>query len=1343
VTFPGVGLGGSAGGIEAVSRLLRALPTDTGMAFIAVQHLSPTHASVLADILARETRMPVAEIHDGTALAPDRVYVMPPNASLVVRDGVLHLAPLAEKRVPSRGIDSFMRSLAEDIGHLSVGVVLSGSDADGTQGLAAIKAAGGITFAQDASAMHDSMPRSAVAAGCVDFELPPERIAEELTRIARHAYVAPVPPGEVARSREMTRILEVLRAATDVDFSNYKPNTLYRRISRRAVLHKCESLADYVKYLQGNAAEVDALYSDILINVTSFFRNAEAFEALKARVFPRITQERGRHEPVRIWVQGCSTGEEAYSLAIAFTEYCEATGRGVPLQIFATDLSGASVERARIGLYSKAIASDLSADRLRRFFVEVDGSYRIAKSIRDKCVFAKHNVLTSPPFSNIDLVTCRNLLIYLEPVLQQKLLPVLHYALRPHGYLWLGGSETIGAFRDLFDLEDAKHKIYSKKPGRSRALAPTLLGGIPLGPLSSGPRTGPSLEAGLSTADALKEADRILLGRYSPPGVLVNDALEIVQFRGDTTRWLAPASGKASLSLLKMLREGLLVAVRAAIQKARREGQPVREAGLRVRTDSQWLPVDIEVIPVGCEAGREAACLILFEEPHTDPPRRNREEPRPAPPEPFGKDAAEREVSRLNRELTATREYLQSVIEQQEAANEELQSANEEVQSSNEELQSINEELETSKEEIQSSNEELATVNDELHTRNLELTQSNNDLVNLLASVQMAIVMLGEDLRIRRFTPMAEKMLNLIPADVGRPISDIKLNITVPDLEPLLTEAIETVSTREIEVQDRNGRWHLLRIRPYKTMENKIEGAVLLLVDVDTLKRNEEMLRRQNSLLEQTHEPILVWNLETGALIYWNHGAEELYGWTREEAVGSSIFDLLAPEPGPGVWREPLQRSGQWTGELAHRTKDRRSVDVESHLVLGRDIGGQSVIIQTDRTIGDRKQAERALRQRAEHLAEVDRNRNEFLAMLAHELRNPLAPLRNSVELLKQPDVSSESLDRVRDVLDRQTASMTRLVDDLLDVARITRGRIGFQMAPLDIVPLLRRVAEDARVIASARARKLTARLPPGPVWVKADAVRLEQVLGNLLDNAFKFTARGGHVSLTADVVDKPQAEGRKHVVIRVTDDGIGMTADDLARVFGLFVQAETGRGRSRGGLGIGLTLARRLVEEHEGTLDASSPGHDKGSEFVVTLPVTAAPAEVEGPTAEPASESPAPKRILVVDDNGDAGDSLAAVLRAFGHVVEIKREARSALAAIETFHPEVAIFDIGMPGMDGYELAREVRRRPANGSMLLIAVTGYGRDEDRRRGLEAGFDHYVMKPCKADNLLRLIQSRP
>jgi two-component system CheB/CheR fusion protein len=875
--FPIVGVGASAGGLEAFSQLLAALPQDAGVAVVFVQHLSPLHESSLPALLTASTNMPVVQVTESMPIEVNRVHVIPPGVHLTVQDGHLHLSPRPAGRQQHLPIDAFFRSLAEDAQSQAIGVVLSGNSSDGAAGLREIKAVGGIAVAQDPkTAKYDGMPRAAIATDAVDLVLPPQEIAHELVRLARHPLVRHVKPkrpmDEMAVGDEhLHRIFAMLRSATGVDFTHYKQPTIRRRLQRRMVLHKIANIDQYIQFLQQRPEEVQSLYSDILIHVTRFFREPESLETLTGTVFPSIVDQRHSQEPIRIWVPGCATGEEPYSIAIALLEFLGDRAGSIPVQIFATDISDAAIDFARAGMYPQSVSADVSPERLRRFFSRSDGGYRISKSVRDLCVFARQDITRDPPYSRLDFIVCRNVLIYLGPVLQKKVMNVFHYALKSPGYLMLGAAETIGASADLFAMADKRHRLYVKKIAPMR----TDMAFVPVHrPAASanaaenaGSEAAAARFAGLArTGQSVhNEANRIVLDRFAPPGVIIDDEFQIVQFRGQTGHFLEPAPGEASLSILKMAREGLLHGLRSALADARRSHAPARREGLRVKHNGHIREVALEVFPIqGSNDGRHF--LVLFDERSAEI----------ATPEsatgPGGKGRKKKAASRasaetnhrvqhLQEELAASRDYLQSIIQDLEATNEELQSANEEILSSNEELQSTNEELDTAKEELQSTNEELNTLNEELHTRNDDLSRANSDLSNLLASVQIAIVMVSGDLHVRRFTPTAERVLNLIPTDVGRPISDIKPNIECADLEQMILDAIDRVTTVEREVRDRQGKWYMLRIRPYKSLENKIDGAVLALLDTDaTLPRDEDAAVRQlaDVLLDFTGRPLLV-----------------------------------------------------------------------------------------------------------------------------------------------------------------------------------------------------------------------------------------------------------------------------------------------------------------------------------------------------------------------------------------------------------------------------------------------------------------------------------------------------
>ena len=844
-------IGASAGGIEATTELLSHVPPDTGMAFVLVQHLDPSHHSMLTELLSKKTPMRVVEVTNGMTVEPNQVYVIPPNATMSISNHTLQLGPRTES---SRGVhmsvDHFMRALAEEQGNRAIGIILSGSGTDGTAGLAQIQAQGGVTFAQDEeSAKYGNMPRSAVTSGCVDYVLSPKAIARELARIARHPYLARSGTSDIAElatseTNGLSLVFQLLRKTTGVDFTHYRKTTILRRIQRRMIVHKMEKMEDYVKYVQTNPAEIKALYQDMLINVTSFFRNPRVFDALKSQVFPAIMKNRSSEASLRLWTPGCASGEETYSLAIALLEFLGDKASQTPIQFFATDISELSVAKARSGLYPENIQSDVSPERLRRFFTKVEGGYRISKSIRDMCIFAQHNVLNDPPFSQMDLICCRNLLIYLEPVLQNKVISLFHYAARPGGYLVLGTSEGVGSATNLFSAEDRADKIFLKKATGVRQPVTFSLN-HPSERHEYGAVRVPAKQPDSSWnyLEAQKEFDRRLLGQYAPATVFINEDLEIIHTRGSVNRFLKLAPGRASLSILKMAREGLLLDLRNAISKAKKENVAVRKQNIQIKNgngnegpqgDSMRI-VNFEVAPINMGNLKELYFMIVFED---SPAIARPAVARSTRPSRESESASSR-ITKLEQELSAAKEYLQSVIETQEATNEELQSANEEILSSNEELQSTNEELETAKEELQSANEELSTVNDELRSRNQEVTQINNDLTNLFASIDIAVVMIGSDLNIRRFTPQAQKFLGLIPADVGRPLMNISPTIEIPEFQSLVLQVMANVRPVERELKDReNGRYQL-RILPYRTPENKIDGAVITIVDISAQPRSQ------------------------------------------------------------------------------------------------------------------------------------------------------------------------------------------------------------------------------------------------------------------------------------------------------------------------------------------------------------------------------------------------------------------------------------------------------------------------------------------------------------------------
>jgi two-component system CheB/CheR fusion protein len=1112
--------------MEAFTEVLANMPADSDMALVLVQHLDPNHQSVLTELLGRSTSLPVAEIQDGMRPEPNHVYVIPPNSSLTIENSTLHLGERAYGH--TMPIDAFFRSLADDQGSKAIGVILSGTASDGTLGLKAIKAEGGITFCQDpATAKYDGMPRSAIVAGCVDIILPPKGLAAELVRLCKHPYVAEPLRQEQPDQPEpnLSEILTVLRNTTGVDFALYKNATIRRRIMRRMALNKIGSPEKYLAILRENRAEVQALFQDILINVTGFFREPSSFEFLKNRVFPTLFRDRAPDEQVRVWVAGCSTGEEAYSLGISMLEYMRENGIETNIQIFGTDLSEAALEKARAGIYPENISAEVSPDRLRRYFTKTNGNYQIARSVRDLCIFARQNLTKDPPFSRLDLILCRNVMIYLGPLLQQKLLRVFHYALRPNGFLALGTSETIGAATEMFQPLDRKQKIYARKD-----VPP-----VPV-PLSLGPYDEPSTQVqdrkpnlAQQSLDLERRVDHLLASRYAPAGVVVDADLKALYFRGRTSPYLEHVAGEANLNLGKMMRGGLGAEVRKLVQRARAKDATVRSEPLQVSENGETSHVRVSVTPIRHSTGAEASSfMVLFEDVATH--KGGKGEPKPPA-------ATTRRFKDLEQELSSTKLYLQSVIEEQEATTEELKSANEEIQSSNEELQSTNEELLTAKEELQSTNEELTTVNEEMQGRNTELTQINNDLSNLLSSVNIPIIMVGNDLRLRRFTPHAEKFFNLLPTDVGRPLADFKPNIVVPDLEKLFLDAIDRLSISEREVHDHEGRHYSMWIRPYRTSDNKIDGAVMTLFDITERKNLAEMRFRR--FFEASRDASIIADSVSGQILDINPAAITLLNTSRQDVIGRRLRDLraLSPEDFEEL-AAGLAANGSWRRFVTLFAQDgsRTEVDILANIY---DEGDRKVL-QTNIRDVNRRRIPSEMELNVDELARAALSRNaggRSAAELAREFNGFLASIVESIDSVEKRLGSTHEvsvlLQGIKEAGDR-AAAVGRLLLALTGISETEK--LDLNSVVSDVAPLMKFTFPV----------NLKLELRPGkePVQVTADRFPAQQILLELAGGARERMPRGGTVTLesfNSEVTDEfsrehPAIPPGHYGVLRVTD---------------------------------------------------------------------------------------------------------------------------------------------------------------------------------------------------------------
>ncbi len=911
--FPIVGIGASAGGLAAFEAFFSGMPaeTDPGMAFVLVQHLAPDHKSILSDLIRRYTRMQVFEVEDGIKVKPNCAYIIPPNRDMAFLNGTLQLLEPSAPRGQRLPIDFFFRSLAHDQRERAICIVLSGTGSDGTLGVRAIKGEGGMVMVQNpGSTEFDGMPRSAIATGLVDYELPPAEMPAQLIAYITHAFSKPPRTASSAPAPKIENALKkisiLLRAHTGHDFSQYKSSTINRRIERRMAVHQIEKLDGYVRFLQQNPAEVEALFRDLLIGVTSFFRDPEAFKALEEKIIPGLFADKPAGGLIRAWSMGCSTGEEAYSIAILLHEHKEALKKNYKLHVFATDIDSQAISTARAGIYPASIVADISPERLARYFTaEPDSSmYRIRKNIRDILVFSEQDVIKDPPFSKLDLISCRNLLIYMGGDLQKKLIPFFHYALNPGGVLFLGTSETVGEFDGLFTVLDRKSKIYKSKKDikHTKHTAPFLL--IPPMTADEEPAPRSTAKATALTKQPLRNlTEQAIVQLIVTAGALVNKHGDILYLHGRTGMYLEPPPGETGASnILKMAREGLLRDLTIALHKVSVTKEIVRCPGLSVKTNGNRTRVNLTVCPVLSDpaaAPEGFLYLVILEEAlPSDAVTGNRTTVS------INKSSeANARIKALKKELQAKEEYLKTAHEELETSNEELKSSNEEMQSVNEELQSTNEELETSKEELQSVNEELATVNSELQNKVGDLTRSNNDMKNLLAGTGVGTIFLDLQLRILRFTPAATRIINLIHSDVGRPITHIVSNLVGYDrLIADVQAVLDSLIPKEIEVQLQAGEWFMLRILPYRTVDNVIEGAVITFVDITEIKRTEEeALRKANDLLRMavvvrdSYDAVIVQDID-GRILAWNPAATRIYGWSESEALEMNIRELIPEE---------------------------------------------------------------------------------------------------------------------------------------------------------------------------------------------------------------------------------------------------------------------------------------------------------------------------------------------------------------------------------------------------------------------------------------------------------------
>ena len=1504
-----VGIGASAGGLEAFKTFLRHMDENSGMAFVLISHLSPNHESLLSELLDKETGMSVTQVHDTILVEPNRVYVIPPDADLTIEEGSLRLCEPVEARGHRLPIDVFFRSLAEDRREDAVCVVLSGTGSDGTVGLKAIKESGGLAIAQDSkTASYDDMPRSAVLTGLVDYVLPVEEIPAALVEYARHREALRADRGEenfFAETAEyLDEICSFLRRRLGHDFSGYKKNTLIRRIQRRIQITQMNSVSAYVEYLRLNEDEVDLLFKDLLIGVTHFFRNSESFAVLKQTVIvPLVKDRKSSGRPIRVWVAGCSSGEEVYSLAMLICEEVERQKVNSQIYIFASDIDEQALEKARQSRYPFSIAEQISQERLKRFFVKQDGFYQVTKKLREMCIFSQHSLISDPPFSRLDLITCRNLLIYLDTELQKRVLPLFHYALNPSGYLFLGSSESLVGNGELFREVDKQHRIFQQK---QTMIQPQI--DFPLRDRSNYRYTERSKRQSYSDyqQNIDQTIEKVLLRDHTPACVIINKQNEVIYFYGRTGKYLEPSPGPPSNDLFSLARQGLRIELRTAVQAAIRTQKAIVREGVTIEFEQQIQLVNLIVRPLAEIDEDGSLLMIIFQDINLQNSYESKD---------CESEGGTKVVQQLEDELRTVKEHLRSTIEELETSNEELKSANEELLSMNEELQSSNEELQTSKEETHSINEELETVNAELRSKIEEVDAAKNDTQNLFESTRIATVFLDLNLRIKKFTPTATSVFNFIETDIGRPITDISLSLEGVDIVADATKVMDSLIPieREIRLQGEN-TYYKMRVLPYRTVENAIDGAVITFVDNTNLHLArdwaEQAAQRQRAIAEfglyalqsidaddicdraiqilckilkgdycslfvcqpdgvacqvstdslllksgsgwepervgklsisaiDSHlgytltvkQPVIVENLaqETrftlsdlsrelqitsgvSAIVYGSDGAYgvlathsiEARRFTPEDAsfiqaiangLGSALqrqkttlaltksrerLDLALNAGKMGVWELDLKTGlSTWNQNeyelfgLNSSDTDEPSEDLFYSYVYSDDVlrvrqelkatieqktefnsefrinradgelrwlaahgriitnsnGDSNKIIGINYDVTERKQNEEALR-------EADRRKDEFLATLGHELRNPLNAIINSIELISKSENATDSK-QFSNIAKRQSKHLTHLVDDLLDASRVTYGKIRLNCEIIDLTQLLQELLSDYEESLQAKELVLNRNLLQESVWIRGDLNRLTQAFSNILHNAIKFSYVKGRITIS-------MALDNDWVRVEIADTGMGIESEALSRIFTTFSQENRSIAGSDG-LGLGLPLAKGIIELHKGRIQVSSAGRDRGTEFVIKLPrleresLDANLIKDEESTSkviqdEPDESSSNGRRVLIIEDEADSAFLIQTFLDSLGYEIEIAFNGIDGIALARQFSPDVILSDISLTEeMDGYSVARTIRNDSELNSICLIAISGYGQPEDKEKAKAAGFDAHLTKPLNLD----------
>ncbi|WP_431034763.1 CheR family methyltransferase [Pseudomonas yamanorum] len=1346
LTFPVVGIGASAGGFQAIKTFFEHMPKDNGMAFVIVLHLSPEHQSIADKIIQESTKMQVLQVTKPVPIERNTVYVISPAHDLQMSDGYLRVASPEPRRGGHVAIDLFFRDLADVHKERAFCVVLSGTGSDGAVGVSRIKEQGGVTLAQAPDdAEYDSMPRAAIDTGLVDLVMPVAEMPQKLLELWNNSRkirlptandpeihtIAPQSDQEAMDSeRLLSKILAQLRAGSGYDFKHYKRATVLRRIERRMQVTSQNTLLGYSEYLQAHPKENKALLGDMLIGVTNFFRDREAFEALERDILPQLVKPDSSSKStneVRVWSAGCSTGEEAYSLAMLVNDQIQVESSSSKLQVFATDIDERAISAGRLGSYPEAIITDVPPPRLRQYFIKENQHYRIRKELRERVLFAQHSLLSDPPFSKIDLIVCRNLLIYLDREVQREILEMFHFALRPGGFLFLGTSESADICTDLFAPVDKKNRIYRALSGASAPRRTPTISRLGSFRATQETQTLPPVR---SKRKAFADIHLRAIAHSAPPSIVVDRQGDILHTTDHAVRFLRYVSGEVSHSLVTLIEPSLRLEARTALFQAIQSGKVVKSGLIEVSHGNENSSLRLEIRPYDDEESGEQVFLVMFIESEI---AASRSGDHPS-------DSTENHVLvNLEGELHRTKLQLQETIEHSEISEEELKAANEEMQAVNEELRSATEELETSKEELQSINEELMTVNHELKTKVDETDKVNDYLTNLIASTDIATVFVDRSLRIKWFTPAATEIFSMLPVDTGRSLLDITHRLNYEDLSQDASSVFESLTVIEREVSSADGRCFIARLLPYRSNEDHIDGTVLTFIDITKRRSTEEELRlseeRMRLVAESALDYAIIVQDDAGVVTSWNKGAEMIFGYSKQEAEGK-YFDFLfsSEDKSSGIpeWElKEAQKNGSADDErwMVRKGGERFFCSGKVSVLKGQNFQG-FVKLARDLT-GQKRQQEIQLK-RINDTENSSHLKDEFFAVMSHELKHPLNLIQLKTEILRRLPIvkTTASANEAVSCIREAVASQARIIDDLLDVARVRTGKLKLKRVPVDLGKVL---TEIHKVVVSDNPNKfIELSLPDAENYliVDADPTRLEQVVWNLVNNAVKFTPESGTISIIGQ-------KACDEVILAVADSGIGIAADHLDKVFDLFRQAEHHHmSHQREGLGIGLSLVRQLVEAHGGNVEVNSGGLGKGCTFTVRLPLM----HNELPPSENDLQLPegllAGVRILLVDDSPEVLETLKLLLEMELAQVQAFSSPEKALRAAEDSEYDLIISDIGMPEMNGHELMQALRQLPHCKTVPSIALTGYGAGQDVQRSIQSGFTTHLGKPVDMDVLL-------